>query len=176
MDRRLRLSDDSSSLAAAGSSNVSAAVLLAPNTLAKAESCRTLEERIKLASLKISAAEARINAAPPATRADSVQLRLDRQISEKTHGWLVAVASGKGGGSVPSPHDLRQAEQLGADLQLILLGNLRVDLETNPVLVQEEIDRAAVLGEPGLFAHQQTRGPLRLLDRRRLFFRADGRG
>ena len=51
MDRRLDAQDESSSLAAAASSNVSAAVQLAPNTLAKAESWRTFESPISRASL-----------------------------------------------------------------------------------------------------------------------------
>jgi hypothetical protein len=84
------LKDDSNPFAAVESSKFKADSQLAPNTSAKAESCSTFEERIKLASLKIKAVDAKINAAPPANKADRFNFALIERSLKKRMGETIA--------------------------------------------------------------------------------------
>src|SRR5471032_1538959 len=56
-------------------------------------------------------------------------------------------------------HDLRQTQELGADVQSLLPRGIHVDFETNLTVLQLEVDHSAIGREPRCFAHCQDLGP-----------------
>src|ERR1017187_5212528 len=66
----------------------------------------------------------------------------------------------------PFPHDFRDTQELGTDLQSSPLGRLRVDLKAYLLLQQFEIDHASALAESRDVAHGQDATPPQLVEDR----------
>ena len=98
-----KFNEDNNSRAAAGSSKFRAAVLLAPKTLANADSCCTLDDPISLASLNTRTAEANKSAAPLDTNTNrfnfalmerflNKRMKVCRQSPKSPHGVPIILA------------------------------------------------------------------------------------
>ena len=162
------LSDASVSRAALASSKASAALLLAPMMSASVDRLLPMSRSASRLFTRMNRAPTAISGRAAASISDSVSLvlmvRPARSLVESHVKILFIVGPFPALSLLRLTHQFGQAEQLGADLQMRLLGRLGVHLETHLVVLDHEVDDGAFLGEAGRIADDQHREIARLVE------------